>query len=756
MHWHPTLGPIITTVLVLLATGLMVASFFWSRRQLDPSQTGGLICIALRTAGFLLLLLIVLQPSRLPKPHLVQAKRLLAVLVDSSASMATEDRPDHRSRLEQAKRLIREHHVFEQIQDVGELAFYKFDRNAVELAPEALEQIKPVGKQTDLATAIEQTVKHHEYQELSGMLLFSDGRHTQGVSPLEAAPDLDVPVFAVGVGVMRSQTSTPAPDEVRDLSIESVSAQPRILLGRSCRAVASVRARGYETRQVSVHLMINDEILETSVVAISTQQTQRQAIFFVKPDAVGIHHYQVQIEPDVDDLNEANNLAQFTVEVVDPVHRLLYVDRLRDERRFLKPVIAANRNLLYAAVVQQDEKRILVQGNDEKMKADGADLRSDRLSQLKAIIIGDLPAEALPGPQLPALVDWVDKGGSLLLLAGPQSLGPAGFAETALGQLLPVQVRVPNVRRTGRYVEQVHQVVLTPQGAAHPAFQRSGQPWRHAAGLVSRFDVASVKPAATILFAMVDDPTAPAVVSQRWGHGKVGIVLTDSTWRWQLGFAGGSNPSPHRVFWQQMIDWLLPDLRDEEKSDGQVQLVTDRLQYDVNDPVMLMTNVRGVDGRVLSQAQVRLIITPPDHRTFERIGKLPQAVGQAQDSLFTATFDAYAEGQYEIQATAQVDGRTIGTDRAQVTAVQPLIEMTQTDPDHELLRDLAEQTGGKYLDPTMLNDLTQIVNLEPREVLIQPSADKDAQTVWDRWWLLALFVLFMGGEWLVRRKNQWV
>ena len=39
-----------------------------------------------------------------------------------------------------------------------------------------------------------------------------------------------------------------------------------------------------------------------------------------------------------------------------------------------------------------------------------------------------------------------------------------------------------------------------------------------------------------MLLATADGNHYPIVVSQTYGHGRVAMVLTDSTWRWQLGF----------------------------------------------------------------------------------------------------------------------------------------------------------------------------------------------------------------------------
>ncbi|MFW6060417.1 MAG: glutamine amidotransferase [Phycisphaeraceae bacterium] len=755
MIWHPPLGATAMTLLVLAALAAVALSYLWSRRQLDPTSPEGLITIGLRTAGLLLLLLLVLQPARLPRPETITVHRTLAVLIDNSASMALADRPgDDATRLGRVRRALTDHRFQERIGEQANLAYYGFDGRLNALDADALPDLAGDGRATDIAAALQAAARQHQHDDLAGILLISDGRVTQGDDPLALSETLDAPIHTLTVGEVPDERDE-APDQPqRDLAIESVSAEPRIILGRSANVAVSISATGYQSpRQVQVELVREDEPLGSSAVAVSPQQPRRQALFTVQPDAVGSYEYQVRIPTENDERDPTNNIASFTVEVVDPINRLLYIDRLRQERRFLNNVIRGQRNLRYTSVVQQDEQRVLVQGNDSDMKQDAANFSPEQLRGLKAVVLGDVPADTLDPAQVEALAHWVDTGGALLLLGGPSSLGDEGFAQTPLAQLLPVQMG------PGKdYLEEEYRVQLTPDGAAHPAFQRvAAQRWTETPPLLTRVRVANLKPAATVLFAVADDPNTPVVVSHGYGHGKVAVVLTDSTWRWQLGFnpTAGQQASEHALFWQQMIDWLMPELEDDGETGGQVQLITDRLEYEVNDEVVMLAAVRAADGTFMRDAEVNFTIATPDGRPMQRAGTLDET-GEGQGAAFNASFEAISEGEYAIQATATRNGRTIGVDQAQVRVQQPQVELVRTDPDRQLLRELAARTDGRALQPTDLEHLLALADLEPREVEVQPSSEADAEPVWNRWWLLVAFLVIMAGEWFVRRRNQWV
>ncbi|MCX5660463.1 MAG: glutamine amidotransferase [Planctomycetota bacterium] len=752
MTWHPPLSSTTLAVLVLIAMAAMAASYLWSRRELNPLTPAGLLTLALRGSALLLLLFFILQPARLPEAQKIHTKRTLALLIDTSGSMtvpsAGEGSP---TRLDLLRDVLTKHRVVGNVTDQANLAIYGFDNRPTPVKADALAALVAGGRQTDLAAAIEQTVKLHQNDDLAGLLLLTDGRNTQGSDPRDPARKLKIPLFCVAIGNDPAATGPAAAKVLKDLAVESVAADPRVILGRPAQVVATVSAKGYGARQVKVELLEGDKVLLTSAVAVSDQQSRRQALLSVKPTSVGVHEYTIRVPLEPGESNPANNLASFKVDVVDPVNRLVYLDRLRQERKFLRPLLAAQPNIRYTAVVQQDAKRVMVDGNDNDMKRDAASLSADQLRGIKAVILGDLPANAFTAEQLASLRDWVDKGGALLVMAGPGSLGAAGLGTTPLASVLPV-----SLDPAPRYLEQESPVDLTPEGAAHPAFQKVAKTWIKATPLLSRFDVASVKGGATTLMATTDPGKSPVVVSQPFGRGKVAVVLTDSTWRWQLGFDpsnAGPGGSEHAIFWRQLIDWLLPDLTDRSAGASQVQLIADRTQYEMNDSVMLLASVRGGDGTVNEGANVEFAVGTPDGRPIQLTGKFEPAPG---GGVYSAKFDAALVGQYDIQVTARANNQPLGSDQIQVRVVEPMLEFRRTDPDRALLRELASLSGGAYLEPAGLDDLVKTAKLEPREVWVQPNAQKDAVPAWDRWWLLSAFIALMAAEWFVRRKNQWV
>jgi uncharacterized membrane protein len=67
----------------------------------------------------------------------------------------------------------------------------------------------------------------------------------------------------------------------------------------------------------------------------------------------------------------------------------------------------------------------------------------DALSEWNAVVLADVPADRLEPARLSALLDYVKRGGGLLLTGGRQSFGSGGWEATPLAEALPVGLEAP-------------------------------------------------------------------------------------------------------------------------------------------------------------------------------------------------------------------------------------------------------------------------------------------------------------------------
>ncbi len=152
------------------------------------------------------------------------------------------------------------------------------------------------------------------------------------------------------------------------------------------------------------------------------------------------------------------------------------------------------------------------------------------------------------------IAQYVEKGGALLIAAGPEHAGEDSIASTPLEQVLPASP-TGEMHNAGFYPHlseagQKHPVTRGLEGASQnpPAWGR----W------FRTVDVSQPR-GQTV---MEGDGDRPLLVLNRQGEGRVAMLLSDQGWLWARGFEGGG---PHVDLYRRIAHWLMkePELEEE-------------------------------------------------------------------------------------------------------------------------------------------------------------------------------------------------
>jgi len=743
-------GPTLTWFVVVGVVTVLAASFALVWRELLPISVASVAIVVLRLAALALLVYLLLQPSVILK-RTDEVKPHVAVLLDTSGSMGVVDHLRDQPRLREALETLQTAQLVEKLGERSRLAIYEFATGVSKLKPESLgagavrePPLQATGTATSLGMALSQTSEEFKGEDLAGVVLFSDGRDNTGSDPRKAAKALGAPIYAVGFG-------RPKPKEVKekelDLAIVNVAHDQRVVVGHTTDLTVTVASKGFGARSVPVELTLDGDVVARSAVALSSERPERQVTMKIKPAAPGQYVYTVRVPPDPAEGNKANNEKPVPVYVTDPVSRVLYVEaRPRWEFKFVSRVLAAYKNIEHTSVLRMAPGRMVIQGTNAVESARIAAMTPTQLQRLKAIIIGDVPRTFFKPEQLATIAALVEQGSSVMLLAGKSSFGAQGFGGTPLARVLPVQLL-----ETASYAERRFRVELTPEGRAHPAFQSVETKWGEAPELISLVGVGEVRPGATVLMATTDGADLPVVVAHRYGRGKAVVVLTDCTWRWKLGMAEGRvKDDLLTLFWRQLITWLMPE-EQTEKEKRAVQLVADKLSYELNEQVTLTVTAVDAEGKAVRNAKVVCHIHAPDGKVIERVATLTKLgpTAEAQAEGYVTSFLSHVSGKYKVVATAQAEGADLGRDQLSLVVGDTSVEMNETDPDRDLLKKLASSSAGRYYEPVEAAKIADDIVLATKK-----NTWTEKKEVWDKWWVFLAFLGVVSAQWVVRRMRQ--
>lgn len=735
-------------VLLLAAAGLamIVIAAFYARafRALRPVPWA--ILYGLRMFAVALVLLLLFRPV-FSFQRESRERAAMVLLVDRSASMGIADDAAGATRFELA--LDRLPGWVKKLSTEFETHLLSFSDSATQVASlDELPKLKADGQATSLSRALSAAMQVKSSARLDGVFLISDGVHNSAGDPLAVAQRIGVPVYTIGVGNALRDRSTS-----RDVRVVDIEVPPQMALQNLARVKAYVDAVGFPGRVVKATLSEDGkQVAETEVVLDDAEGAQEIAFDFT-PTVKGVHNYRVQIPPATEEKIPENNERSASSLVNDARIRVLYVEgTLRAEYGALVGrFLAKDPNVEYCALVQTRPNVFVRRSNISGLELTTIPQDRETLAKFDVFIMGDLDSTYLRQGQLEGIRDRVKQGAGLIMLGGYHSLGPGGYRDTALAELLPVQLGDRNV---GQASDPFH-LQLTAEGRQHPIFANiaqffpGGEKSKEVSGLPQLegcVRVLGASPAATILATHPKEKAGgspmPVMAVQPFGEGRTAVFTADTTRNWHQTLRTMDRETPFLRFWGQAIRWLAR--RDGTMAaEAGVTATTDKAYYEPESSVRISAVVRGKEGEAAGGATVTVAISGPDKFATEL--KLTAVSGPAGN--YEAVFDPQRSGHYELLVKAAIGDASLQAPPLQIDVGRPNLEFDRLELDEKMLIALADGGHGRYSHLTTADRLIDRLCSGQEKRKIQ----YEIRLAWPPV-IWPLFVLALTAEWILRRR----
>ncbi|WP_287253558.1 hypothetical protein, partial [Mesorhizobium sp.] len=526
----PLLGLVLAPLLLLALVGL------WFR------QRGAVF----RFAALLALTAALLNPVLLDEER-EALKSVVAVVVDRSQS---QDIGERTRQTDEALAGLQ--------QRLGR--FKQFDIRVVEAGKsEAAEE----RTETRLFGALESAFRDVPPSRIGGAIMITDGEVHDAPG---GTPDFNAPLHALITGN----------DQEKDRRIRFENAPRFGLVGKPLEMTYRVIGTNNEAGSVDVRVSVNGEQVSVERATIGQAMPLQVTI----PGA-GRNIVELAIDPEPDELTDTNNRAIALIDGIRENLRVLLVSGEphageRTWRNLLKS--DASVDLVHFTILRPPEKQDGTPINELSLIAfPTRELFVEKIKDFDLIIFDRYQhRDVLPVLYYDYIAEYVEKGGALLIAAGPEYAGESSIARTPLMSALPAMP-------TGEVVEKAFYPRLTELGQRHPVTRgldgSATEPphwsrWFRTIGVENPGGEAVMKGA--------DD--RPLLLLDRKGEGRVGMFLSDQGWLWARGFEGGG---PHVQLYRRIAHWLMkePELEEERlTADGRGMMLEIRRQTMSDDP----------------------------------------------------------------------------------------------------------------------------------------------------------------------------
>ncbi|TJW04853.1 MAG: hypothetical protein E5W97_11240 [Mesorhizobium sp.] len=416
---------------------------------------------------------------------------------------------------------------------------------------------------TRLFSALEGAFRDVPPSRIGGAIMITDGEVHDAPA---GAPDFSAPLHALITGN----------DHEKDRRIRFENAPRFGLVGKPLDMSYRVIATGDQAGQVDVRVSINGE--QVSVERATIGQTMPLQV--TVPNA-GRNIIELAIDHEPGELTDANNRAIALIDGIRENLRVLLVSGEphageRTWRNLLKS--DASVDLVHFTILRPPEKQDGTPINELSLIAfPTRELFVEKIKDFDLIIFDRYQhRDVLPILYYDYISEYVEKGGALLIAAGPEYAGESSIARTPLMSALPAMP-------SGEVVDKAFYPRLTDLGQRHPVTRGLDGSNTEPPHWSRWFRTIGVKnPEGEVVMKGADN--LPLLLLDRKGEGRVGMLLSDQGWLWARGFEGGG---PHVQLYRRIAHWLMkePELEEERlTADGRGMVLEIRRQTMSDDP----------------------------------------------------------------------------------------------------------------------------------------------------------------------------
>lgn len=561
-----------------------------------------------------------------------------------------------------------------------------------------------VGKETDVEQAMRHARDAFDPARMAGVVLLSDGLYNKGSNPLYSTQVTQAPVFSVPLG-------NPAP--VRDLAVKRLFHNKIAYRGDRFSVQLDILARNAASEKTELSIFdvtgSTPRLLEKRTLAITQDPFFQTQEIILSADAPGIRRYRFSLAPIPGEQVKGNNTREMFIEVLDARQKVLL---LADAPH---PDLSAIQQSLDALANYKVDLRFLGESTGPLKAYDLVILhqvpsrRNKAASVLQELRQSRVPVWYIAGgssdiPSFAAAQGLLDIRGDGGNLNESQALPATGFQVFTLDE----------AARTGisRFPP-----LLSPFGD-----YRVGA----AARTMLRQRIGAVQTDYPLWLFGEDDQRRTA------------ILAGEGIWKWRL-----FDYLQHRdhAIVDELIGKTVSYLATREDK-RRLRVLPVKPIFAENEPVRFDGELYNENYERITEPDIRVVIKDAANKEFVYLMN-------RTETMYTLNAGLLPPGNYSYLASSSQNGKELVHEGR--FSIQPVDqELSDLQADHDLLRLLADRSGGVSISKDSLSLLPDLIRarLQAKPVMYS-SVESRPLINWK--WLFALLILILGGEWFLRR-----
>ncbi|WP_256009022.1 hypothetical protein [Desertivirga xinjiangensis] len=555
------------------------------------------------------------------------------------------------------------------------------------------------GKGTNISAALKYINEGFSNRNIGAVILASDGIYNQGGNPQYIAKNIKSPIYTIALG-----DTIPK----KDLLISNVNYNKLVYLGNDFQIELNIEA--HQSKGSAARIIVTGQSgpLFTKSISINSNEYRASIPVTLSARKKGIQRFTATITGIPGELSRENNTQTFFIEVIDGRQQVF--------------ILAASPHPDIAALKQSIESN----KNYEVKSGFINDFNRGDLGQADLTILHQIPSLAVPGLNLSSLLNKKN----VWYILGAQSNTQA-FASSQ---------NVLNIVSAGA-IQEVFPTV-NPQFYEFTLSESTAKKLSGFPPLLSPFGNYTLKSQASVLLTQKIgklDTDRPLLAFSSDGTRKTAVLSGEGIWRWRLeDFKENGDHAAIDELLSKAVQFL-----SSKEDKRKFRVYAGRNSFDEGEHIVLNAELYNDAYELVNTPEARVVIK-------DRTKSYPFTFSRT-DKSYILDAGALPPGEYSFNAQTQL-GKIKYTAGGQFVITQQQAELSQTTADHQVLFNLADQSGAKLILPSEIKNLPALIK-ENELVKTISWEDKRFEELINIKWIFALILTLISLEWFGRKRN---
>lgn len=571
---------------------------------------------------------------------------------------------------------------------------------------------------TNISKTLEAVQNFKDDKNIQNIVLITDGIYNTGDKPIHAAEKLNIPVFTIGVGNPKPQ---------KDIILKDIISNDIMYVDNTSPVRVDLLNNGYEGIDVELTLFEDGRQIDTKKLKLSSNYNE--IYFDYKPKSDGEKRLAAVVRSFNDEASIKNNSFSRYVNVLSNKLKVLLISSVpSSDLSFIKQSLASNQDYVVKALVENTAGGFLPNNSDRNF-LDSADVlffigfpgrnsSQNFLSDIKSAVqrknlpIFYLVSNETDFSRLPPFNEYL-----------PFEWGnPYGDVSQIF-----IDIREGTAKNEVLNIDEANSMGVWN---SFPPIFRIDREFRSKpeSELLSYFKIQNTR------------INQPLILTRKLNRHRSIAFIGFGIWRLKLLNAIKTNENDYfDRFINNSMKWL--SSRELLKN---LKLTLSKKIFDATEKVDITGQLYDESNQPISNANILLEVKKGIQNVLnanlEPIG----------NGLYQFSLTDLEEGDYSFRGSTEIGGQKY-SDEGKFTVTETELEYQNLTMNEDLLKQIAEMTGGKYFPAEESKPFFSNLNEFLRTQTVEKEIKKDQQ-LWNSAYFLFAVIIFLGTEWFFRKR----